>query len=102
MRAEEEIPESVKGTLDAMHGKEEPPGLQQRIALLTAIALVSGWATLQLCIRFVHRDAVSATHYVILFPCGWGFGVFIIALILFRKKRKAPNQTQGQPTGGSS
>lgn len=85
MNAEDEIPESVQSTLDAMHGKEDP-AVQKQIALLAVVALASGWATLELFVSYAQRDVVSATRYVILFPCGWGFGVFLFALALFRKK----------------
>ena len=61
MNAEENIPKSVKSTLNAMHGKEDPR-LQIQVALLAVVALVSGWATLQLFVRFADRDAVSAMH----------------------------------------
>jgi hypothetical protein len=96
MSAEEDIPESIRGTLNTMQGKEDP-GYQKQFVLFTVVALVSGWATLQLFVRYVHRDAVSATHYAMLFPCGWGLGVFLSALVIFRNKRKKPSQSP-QPT----
>jgi len=92
MSAEEEIPESVKTTLDAMRGKEDS-WTQNRIALLAVVALLSGWATLGLFGKYARRDTVSAMQYVILFPCVWGFGVFLFALVLFRTKRKEPHQS---------
>jgi len=101
MNAEEDIPESVKSTLAALQGKVDPRR-QNRIALFTVVALVSGWAPVQLFVSYAHRDAISATHDAILFPCGWGFGVFLIALVLFRKKPKEPDQTLNPPPGGSS
>jgi len=98
MSVDEKIPESVQGTIDAMHGKEDR-ALQSRVALFVVVALASGGATLTLFDSYAHRDAVAAMHYVILFPCGWGVAVFLFALALFRKKRKGPNQST-QPTLG--
>ena len=62
---------------------------------LAIVALVSGWVTLQLFGRYARRDPVSAMNYVIFFPCGWGCGVFLFALVLFLKKRKEPNPVAG-------
>jgi hypothetical protein len=95
MSSEDKIPESVQSTLDSMRGKRNAT-LENQFIIFTAVALIGGWATSELLLRYVHHDSVSAMPYIILFPCGWGFSVFLFALVLFRNKRKVTN-SEPQP-----
>jgi len=91
MSSEEEVPESVKTTLDAMRGKENAYGLQNKLVLFFIITLVSGLLFVKFFARYAEHDSMAATNNVVGLLFAWGLCMCAAGIIIFRKKEKGPS-----------